>query len=229
MTAAPRFHLKCASGWFAAGAEVEAAVRLLSDAAFKLFVWLCLHAERTRGCIAATPVELGRALQRSEAEVQTNLQELLQKGICLWRSDGLLEIADRFWPYQRTRDPASHDEQRVYINRVKLCLLQRSCVRSVFTAADEKLAGHLARLASQILRVDESRRRHTHHNLVLLHGPVRRGTAGSLRSVLALRRLQGPNSGTAFQRFTGTHLPVQNRDEIMLTLTSIPHIRPPPA
>ena len=156
MTAAPRFHLKCASGWFAAGAEVEAAVRLLSDAAFKLFVWLCLHAERTRGCIAATPVELGRALQRSEAEVQTNLQELLQKGICLWRSDGLLEIADRFWPYQRTPDPASHDEQRVYINRVKLCLLQRSCVRSVFTAADEKLAGQLHRDGLPIVDVERA-------------------------------------------------------------------------
>jgi hypothetical protein len=156
MTAAPRFHLKCASGWFAAGAEVEAAVQLLSDAAFKLFVWLCLHAERSRGCIAAKPVELGRALRRSEAEVQTNLGELLQKGVCVWRSDGLLEIADRFWPYQRTRDPASHDEQRVYINRVKLCLLQRSCVRSVFTAADEKLAGQLHRDGLPIAEVERA-------------------------------------------------------------------------
>jgi hypothetical protein len=156
MTALPRYHLKRASGWFAAGAEIDAAVRLLSDAAFKLFVWLCLHAERNRGCIAAIPVELGRALRRSEAEVQTSLQELLQKGICVWRSDGLLEIADRFWPYQRTPDPASHDEQRVYINRVKLCLLQRSCVRSVFTAADEKLAGQFHRDGLPIVDVERA-------------------------------------------------------------------------
>ncbi len=156
MTATPRYHLKRASGWFAAGAEIDAAVQLLSDAAFKLFVWLCLHAERNRGCIAARPVELGRALRRSEAEVQTNLQELLQKGICVWRSDGLLEIADRFWPYQRTPDPASHDEQRVYINRVKLCLLQRSCVRNVFTAADEKLAGQFHRDGLPIVDVERA-------------------------------------------------------------------------
>lgn len=156
MTAAPRLHIKCASGWFAAGAEVEAALQLLSDGAFKLFVWLCLNAERTRGSIAATPVELGRALRRSEAEIQTNLQELLQKGICVWRSGGLLEIADCFWPYQRAQDPASHDEQRVYINRVKLCLLQRSCVRSVFTAADEKLAARFHRDGLSIAEVERA-------------------------------------------------------------------------
>jgi hypothetical protein len=36
--------LKTSTGWFAAGAEVQRAATLLSDGAFKPFVWLCLHA-----------------------------------------------------------------------------------------------------------------------------------------------------------------------------------------
>jgi len=41
---APRLRLKHATGWFAAGREVTEAMTLLSDAAFKVFLWLCLHA-----------------------------------------------------------------------------------------------------------------------------------------------------------------------------------------
>jgi hypothetical protein len=63
-----RYHLKRPSGWFAAGPEVEAALRLLSDAAFKLFLWLCLHANRNCGSITATPPELARGLRRSEID-----------------------------------------------------------------------------------------------------------------------------------------------------------------
>jgi hypothetical protein len=36
--------LKNPRGWFAAGAEVQKAMTLLSDGAFKLFVYLCLKA-----------------------------------------------------------------------------------------------------------------------------------------------------------------------------------------
>ena len=46
MSAGTRFQLKQPTGWFAAGREVRCALELLSDATFKLFVWLCLHAER---------------------------------------------------------------------------------------------------------------------------------------------------------------------------------------
>jgi hypothetical protein len=46
------------SGWFAAGAEVRRAATLLSDGAFKLFVWLCLHAERDYGSLHVTASDL---------------------------------------------------------------------------------------------------------------------------------------------------------------------------
>ena len=143
MSTAARFPLKRASGWFAAGPEVEIALRLLSDAAFKLFVWFCLHADRSCGSIAAAPSELALALRRSEAEMQATLEELCRQEVCVRRQDGMIEITDRFWPYQRTREAAVDDDQSAYTSQVKQCFLQRRCVRSVFTAADEKLAAQL--------------------------------------------------------------------------------------
>jgi hypothetical protein len=43
MIPAPRLRLKRPTGWFAAGQEVATALPLLSDAAFKLYVFLCLN------------------------------------------------------------------------------------------------------------------------------------------------------------------------------------------
>lgn len=183
MSTAPRFHLKRASGWFAAGLEVEAALRLLSDATFKLFVWLCLHADRRRGSMAATTPELARGLQRSEAEIQANLQELCRQGVCVRRQDGIVEITDRFWPYQRTQEP-SVDAAKVYISQVKSCFLQRTCVRSVFTAADEKLAAQLYRDGVSIVDVE--------HAILL----------GSIRKYIALVNNGGGSPITTLHYFT---------------------------
>jgi hypothetical protein len=58
--------LKQPTGWFAAGREVTCALELLSDSTFKLFIWLCLHAERSRGTASATPAQLARALGKKE-------------------------------------------------------------------------------------------------------------------------------------------------------------------
>ena len=135
-----RLQLKQPTGWFAAGREVACALELLSDATFKLFVWLCLHAERSRGVLSATPAALARALGKKQSEIHLALQELERQGVCTLRADGVLEIRDRFWPYQRKADSAARDEPRRYVETVKRLFLERRCVQSSFTAADEKLA-----------------------------------------------------------------------------------------
>ena len=154
MSAAPRFHLKQSSGWFAAGREVASAATLLSDAAFKLFVWLCLHANRCQGSILAEVSDLARVLRRTVADIRHALDELVQKGVCELSATGAIEITDRFWPYERvcstSRDLAD------YINQVKRLFLERRCVRSTFTAADEKLAGQLYRNGVSIADVEHA-------------------------------------------------------------------------
>jgi hypothetical protein len=76
MSAGTGFQRKQPTGWFAAGREVRCALELLSDATFKLFVWLCLHAERGRGALSATPAELARALGKKESDMHLALEEL---------------------------------------------------------------------------------------------------------------------------------------------------------
>jgi predicted extracellular nuclease len=51
MIPAPRLRLKRATGWFAAGQEMATALEMLSDAAFKLYVFLFERgpAQRTNG------------------------------------------------------------------------------------------------------------------------------------------------------------------------------------
>ncbi|HVI80345.1 MAG TPA: hypothetical protein VM715_19770 [Candidatus Acidoferrum sp.] len=154
MSAAPRFHLKQASGWFAAGREFASAATLLSDPAFKLFVWLCLHADRSQGSIKIDVFHLARALGKTAAEIRHGLDELIQKGICELSATGSIEILDRFWPYERCC-PA----ERVlpeYINQVRRLFLARTCVRSTFTAADQKLAGQLHRNRVSIADVEHA-------------------------------------------------------------------------
>ena len=134
------FQLKHSTGWFAAGREVACALELLSDATFKLFVWLCLHAERSRGVVSATSVELARALGKNQTAIQTALEELQRQGVCVLHANGVIRISDHFWPYQRKDDPSDRDASRDYVAAVKRMFLERRCVQSSFTAADEKLA-----------------------------------------------------------------------------------------
>lgn len=157
MTPGSYFHLKQPTGWFAAGREIEHALILLSDVAFKLFVWLCLHAERSRGSLSASPAELASALHKTEPEMRAALNELVQLSVCNPALAGVIEIRDRFWPYQRaSNSTATDDLAPLYIAKVKRCFLERRCVRSTFTPADEKLATELYRNGVSLVDVEHA-------------------------------------------------------------------------
>ena len=129
---------------------------MLSDAAFKLFVWLCLHAERSRGSLLASPAKLASVLGKTESDIRTALEELFQQGVCNAPSADVIQIADRFWPYQRDGNSAPPEELAAYIDQVKRCFLQRRCVQSMFTPADEKLAGQLYRNGISLVEVERA-------------------------------------------------------------------------
>jgi hypothetical protein len=156
MSTGTRFQLKQPTGWFAAGREVAGALELLSDATFKLFVWLCLHAERSRGVVSVTRPELARALGKPESEIHLALEELQRQGVCSLPADGVLKIQDRFWPYQRSCDLTSSDDARRYVEIVKCMFLERRCVQSSFTAADEKLARSLYHRGVSLTHVERA-------------------------------------------------------------------------
>jgi hypothetical protein len=145
---APRLILKQPTGWFAAGREFAQALTLLSDSAFKLYVYACLRADRYSGCLRATVDELAQEMTRAPTAVAMNLDELEAGAVCyVVRDEGsmfMLEIRDRFWPYQRQQTGISGPEAE-FVQRVRSLFLAPACVQASFSAADEKIAAGLHR------------------------------------------------------------------------------------
>jgi hypothetical protein len=101
--------LKHLTGWFAAGREVSRALPLLSDGAFKLYIHLCLTADRSSGRLQADHADLAKALGKSRRSVVVYLEELRRQGVCKTQpaknqhGQGQIEICEAFWPYERPR------------------------------------------------------------------------------------------------------------------------------
>jgi hypothetical protein len=152
------FRLKNPSGWFAAGREIECALKILPDPAFKLFIWLCLHADRSSGAARVTTFELASALGKTVAEIQDGLSELGRQGVCSHPRIGVILILDAFWPYERPVSiEADEDSERArYICEIKRVFLERYCVRSAFAAADQRLACELYRTRVPIADVERA-------------------------------------------------------------------------
>lgn len=151
---ASRMQLKSSSGWFAAGREIEEALFLLSDSAFRLFVWICLRAERGTGSLRMEPTQLAHVLRKSSDEVLHDLEELASFEVCRIKDDRIV-VQDRFWPYERVCSEAD-SALSAYIAAVRCAFLRHGCVVSVFTAADEKLARQWQRRAVPIETVERA-------------------------------------------------------------------------
>ena len=77
-----RLVLKQPTGWFAAGREVAQALALLSDGAFKLYIHLCLEADRHTGRAVIEPALLTQILRKAPASIESSLGELDLNKVC---------------------------------------------------------------------------------------------------------------------------------------------------
>jgi hypothetical protein len=67
--------LKNPTGWFAAGREVTRAMALLSDGAFKVYMHVCLTADRSTGILKIAHRDLAVALKKSRRSIVIYLEE----------------------------------------------------------------------------------------------------------------------------------------------------------
>jgi hypothetical protein len=158
-----RLTLKYPSGFFAAGAETQEALGLLSDGAFKIYVYVCLHADRRTAQLRFRMAELAQATGHSTRSLTSYLEELrrTQVGVVYRAANqhqlGRIEICDRFWPYIKPPAASEEDpEQALYVARVRGWFLEPACVSSVFSAADEKLAAEWYRAGVPLDRVQRA-------------------------------------------------------------------------
>jgi hypothetical protein len=140
--------LKQPSGWFAADRSFQKALTRLSDGAFKLFVLLCLEAERPSGHVAFHQAELARKLGKSRRSIGAYLNELQEKGICRVSSGknqydcNILQFEDHYWPYET--DPNENEQpnqkEKDYLKAIETFYSSRLCVRFSLSEADQNLA-----------------------------------------------------------------------------------------
>jgi hypothetical protein len=156
-----RLRLKQATGWFAAGDAFRKAMPLLSDGAFKLFVYLCLESDRRNGRFPATHKELAVALGKSKRAIGTYVSELEAEGICLVQpgknqfAGTMFEISDCYWPYHRTANTES-SEQETYIDALRECFLGLGCGNAKFGAAEVAAARDLQRRGVSLAVVEDA-------------------------------------------------------------------------
>ena len=148
----PPLALKRPTGFFAARREFDQALTLLSDGAFKLFVHVCLHAERATGWLRFRQADLAQRLSKSPRSIGSYLEELHRKGVCEVHAaaanqhrTGWIEISDRFWPYRKHAIDKPAQQSARYIERVRNLFCSRPCVAGGSTAADERLAAEWQR------------------------------------------------------------------------------------
>jgi len=138
--------LKNPTGWFAAGREVVRASAVLSDGAFRLYMHLCLSADRSTGRLRTRHADLAKALRKSRRSVVTYLEELRTLNVCAIRpavnqhAVGEIEICDAFWPYERMAPAQGANDEAEYTEQVRRLFQARRCVESAFSPADQKLA-----------------------------------------------------------------------------------------
>jgi hypothetical protein len=158
-----RIALKTPTGWFAAGREVSRAMALLSDGAFKVYMHVCLKADRSTGRLKIAQGDLATALKKSRRSMVSYLEELRNHKICKIDSArnqhvaGQIEVCDSFWPYLKCHRDENRDKTLdSYIEAIRQLLAARKCVKPVFNPADEKLAAQLFKEQVELKQIEHA-------------------------------------------------------------------------
>jgi hypothetical protein len=131
-------------------------LELLSDGAFRLFVHLCLEADRRTGRILTSYSELAHEISRSRRVVVSYVSELDQKGVCIVRAGRnqhtrtMIEVSDNYWPYlkqsssddrkNRAEPESNASTSNEYVETIRRWYLDVECTASRFGAQDRTKA-----------------------------------------------------------------------------------------
>jgi hypothetical protein len=154
--------LKNTRNWFAAGMEVQQAIETLTDGAFKVFMHICLNAERQTGLLHTTQVELARNLKKSHGAVRKYLVEMEKAGISRNsfsnspRTRGSVQISSPYWPYESEAEHTTDDGADRFVSEIRTLLRERACVCSSFSTADEVLARQWFNAAVPLERIRQA-------------------------------------------------------------------------
>jgi len=147
----PKLQLKKAAGWFPAGDGFLKAMKVLPDGPFKLFVFLCLNADRQSATCQSSYERLATGIGKCRHTTEAYVAELKAKGLCTVVTSRVpyvgstIRIADEYWPFVKPGTGSAPDDGESYVNSVRKLFTTLSCTNGRFGLSEERLAGDLER------------------------------------------------------------------------------------
>ncbi len=157
-----KLQLKKPGGWFPAGDGFLQAMKVLSDGSFKLFVFLCLNADRQTASLQSSYARLANGIGKSRHTTEVYAAELKDKGFCTVVSShityvgSIFRIADKYWPFVTSGNGSTPDEEESYVGSVRKRFVTLGCTTGRFSPPDEQLARDLEQKAIPLAVVEDA-------------------------------------------------------------------------
>lgn len=142
----PKLKLKKATGWFPAGDGFFKAMTVLADGPFKVFVYLCLKADRQTATCQSSYQRLAAGVGKSRHTVEAYVAELKAKGLCTVVTSRIpyvgstIRITDQYWPFITTGNDSGPDSSESYVASVRRLFMTLGCTSGRFGTTEERLA-----------------------------------------------------------------------------------------
>lgn len=155
--------IKAGIAWFPAPVQWRALMAMISDGAFKLFVYVCLNADRRTARFQFNQTALARELGKSRRSIATYLGELQAHSVCTvtmsanQHAAGGLQIQAPYWPFEWDipQIPTTLGAQECYVQAIATYLQSQSCVRARFSSLDRELAEQWFRQGVELWHVEQ--------------------------------------------------------------------------
>jgi hypothetical protein len=158
----PKLQLKKVTGWFPAGEGFLKAMTVLRDGPFKLFVFLCLNADRQTATYQSSYRRLATGIGKSRPAVEAYLAELKAKGLCTIVTSRIpyvgstIRIADEYWPFVQAGNGSESNEIESYVDTVRKLFAALGCTTGRFGSSDEQVAGDFERKGIPIEVIEDA-------------------------------------------------------------------------
>ena len=157
-----RLRLKKPNGWFPADETFLQAITQLSDGAFKLFVYLCLNADRQTASYANSHHRLASAIGKSNPSVESYIAELKTKGFCSVHPSRIsyvgtiFRISEKYWPYQSADGNPVVLNSNDYVHSVQALFLSLGCTSGRFGSPEENQAQDLEKRGVTLQELEDA-------------------------------------------------------------------------
>lgn len=157
-----RLQLKEKAGWFPAGEAFLKAMALLADGPFKLFVFLCLNADRHTATYTSSCQRLATSIGKSRHTVEAYIADLKAKGFCSAVTSRVpyfgttFRINDDYWPYRQSSNSTQENTGSSYVDSVRRAFLALGCTHGRFGRSEERQALDFKRRGVSLTTVEDA-------------------------------------------------------------------------